>query len=475
MSAPTTRYARNGDVHIAYQVIGDGPVDLVVTPGFVSHCDLNWTVPAYVDFVQRLARFARVILFDKRGTGLSDASFDLGSFETRMNDIGVVMDAVGSERASLFGYSEGGPLASMYAATHPDRVESLILFGTFPGGSCIAGEMRERLEDAIDHWGEGRTAGIFLADADSPMVRRFMGLYERAGASPGAARWMSDAVRDCDITPILPALHVPTVVVHRRDDPFALAPWGRTMAEAIPGADYLEIDGRDHLPWFGDPDPLVEAVERHVCGGSVRRSPSRLLGTVLFTDLVSSTSALTQMGDERWAEKIQQHNDLCREVFDEMDAWAVKSTGDGFIACFSTPQKAVQCGLRLLAAMPELGLAARAGLHTGELERVDIDDVAGLTPVIASRISDLAGPGELLASRLASELLVGSEHTIRSHGLYNLKGIPDPVEIVSIDEPSMTAEPLDLTTITDRADRLTLRAARRVPTLMRALARISER
>ena len=416
-----------------------------------------------------------MILFDKRGTGLSDASFDLGSFETRMSDIGVVMDAVGSERASLFGYSEGGPLALLYAATHPDRVESLILFGTFPSGSCITGEMRERLEDAIDHWGEGRTAGIFLADADSPMVRRFMGLYERAGVSPGAARSMSDAVRDCDVTPILPALHVPTVVIHRRDDPFALAHWGRTMADAIPGAHYLEIDGRDHLPWFGDPNPLVEAVERHVCGGSVRRSPSRLLGTVLFTDLVSSTSALTEMGDERWAETIQQHNDFCRGVFDEMDAWAVKSTGDGFIACFSTPERAVQCGLRLLAAMPELGLAARAGLHTGELERVDIDDVAGLTPVIASRISDVAGPGELLASRLASDLLVGSEHTIHSHGLHNLKGVPDPVEIVRIDEPSKKAESLDFTSITDRADRLTLRAARRMPTLLRALARLGER
>jgi pimeloyl-ACP methyl ester carboxylesterase len=475
MTAPTTRYALNGDVHIAFQVIGDGPVDLVVAPGFVSHCDLNWTVPAYVDFVQRLATFARVILFDKRGTGLSDASSDLDSFDTRMNDIGVVMDAVGSERASLFGYSEGGPLALLYAATHPNRVESLILFGTFPGGGCITGGVRTRLEDAIDHWGEGRTAGIFLADADSPMTRRFMGLYERAGASPGAARRLSDAVRDCDVTPVLPALHVPTVVVHRRDDPFALAHWGRTMADAIPGARYLEIDGRDHLPWFGDPDPLVEAVERHVSGGSVRRSPSRLLGTVLFTDLVDSTPALAEMGDERWAETIQQHNDLCREVFEEMDAWAVKSTGDGFMACFSTPEKAVRCGLRLLAAMPELGLAARAGLHTGDLERVDIDDIAGLTPVIASRISDTAGSGELLASRLASDLLVGSEHAISSLGLHSLKGVPDPVEIVRIDKPSTKSESLDFATITDRADRLTLRAARRMPTLLRALARLAER
>ncbi|MGI9577355.1 MAG: adenylate/guanylate cyclase domain-containing protein [Microthrixaceae bacterium] len=475
MANPTTRYARSGDVHIAYQVVGDGPVDLVVAPGFVSHCDLNWTMPAYVDFVGRLATFARVILFDKRGTGLSDVTPDLGSFDTRMDDIEAVMDAAGSERASLFGYSEGGPLAALYAATHPDRVATLTLFGSFPGGGYIPDDMRRRLDDALDHWGEGRTAGIFLADADSPMVRRFMGLYERAGASPAAARMVSEIVRTCDVTPVLPALHVPTLVVHRREDPFALALWGLAMAEAIPEALYVEIEGDDHLPWMGDPSELIAAVEDHLAVEDRHQSSSRLLGTVLFTDLVGSTSTLTKVGDERWARTMQQHNDFCRSIFDQLDAWAIKSTGDGFMACFSTPEKAVQAAMRVLAGMPDLGLSARAGLHTGELERVDIDDIVGITPTIASRIADLAGPDQLLASQLTVDLLVGYDHGLEPRGSHDLKGVPDPVEIFQVGERPDSTEPEELSATTTGSDRVTLGLAQRVPTLMRALMKLGDR
>lgn len=472
MGAPTTRYARSGDLHLAYQIVGDGPVDLLVAPGFISHRDLNWTMPAYVDFVERLASFARVILFDKRGTGLSDVSPDAASFEARMSDIGIVLDAVGSEQAVLFSYSEGGPLACLFAATHSDRVRSLILDGTFPSGRCIPEAMVQRLDDAIDHWGEGRTSSIFLQGSDGPMERKYMGLFERAAASPGIARALLRSTLDCDVMPILPQLHVPTTVTHRRDDPFALVGWGQAMADAIPGARFVEIDGHDHLPWMGDAAAVTDAIELHVTGGVAGGSHTRTLATVLFTDIVDSTQTLTSMGDERWADTIQRHNDICRQIFDEMDAWAVKSGGDGFMACLPTPEKGVTCAHQIIAATSELGLRLRAGIHTGELERVDVDDIAGLTVNIAARISGLAGPNELLASRLTSDLLVGSRHTIRQFGIHDLKGVPSPVEIVSVGAPSATGPPADAAVTSGGRDRAALRLARSTPGFVRALLRL---
>ncbi|MGB9347627.1 MAG: adenylate/guanylate cyclase domain-containing protein [Ilumatobacteraceae bacterium] len=473
MSAPTsTGYARSGDLHIAYQVVGDGPVDLLVAPGFISHRDLNWTMPAYVDFVERLASFSRVILFDKRGTGLSDAGADGASFEARMSDIGIVLDAVDSERAVLFSYSEGGPLACLFAATHTDRVQSLILDGTFPSGQCIPEAMVQRLDDAIDHWGEGRTAGIFSPDSDGPMVRKYTGLFERAATSPGTARALLRSVLGCDVTPILSQLHVPTTVIHRRDDPFALVEWGRAMADAVPGARFVEIDGRDHLPWMGDSTAVTDAIELHVTGSVAEASRTRTLATVLFTDIVDSTQTLTSMGDERWADTIQRHNDICREIFGEMDAWAVKSGGDGFMACLSTPEMGVVCAHRIMAAMSELGLRLRAGLHTGDLERVDVDDIAGMTVNIAARISSLAAADQLLASKLTSDLLVGSRHTIRPFGLHDLKGVPSPVEIVTIGVSTAPLPPADATIRSGGGDRAALRLARSTPGFVRALLRL---
>lgn len=474
MRTPTTRYARSGDLHLAYQVVGDGPVDLVVAPGFISHCDLNWTMPAYVDFIERLASFSRVILFDKRGTGLSDVSVDAASFEARMTDIGIVMDAAGSERAVLFGYSEGGPMACLFAATHPDRVQSLILDGTFSSGRRIPEHMIRRMDDAIDNWGQGRTAGIFLGDLDRPAIRRFMGLYERASASPGTARRLLQSVLGCDVAPILPQLHQPTTVIHRRDDPFAPVAWGRELADAIPDARFVEIEGTAHLPFMGDA-AVTDAIEFHVTGDVANQPASRTLATVLFTDIVDSTETLSSMGDERWADTIQHHNDICRQIFEELDAWAVKSTGDGFMACLPTPEKGVQCAERIHSAMSTVGLRVRAGLHTGELERVDIDDIAGLTVNIAARIAGLAGPNEILASRLSGDLLVGSRYDIQTHGTHDLKGVPTPVDVVSIGQPTTTDLTSDVGPTVGRADRLTLRLARRMPAAMRAISRLVAR
>ena len=471
MRPPETHYACNGDVHLAYQVVGDGPVDLVIAPGFISHCDLNWTMPAYVDFIERLALLSRVILFDKRGTGLSDVSLDAASFEARMSDIGIVMDAARSERAVLFGYSEGGPMACLYAATHPDRVESLILDGTFASGRCIPERMIHRMDDAIDNWGQGRTAGIFLGDLDRPAIRRFMGLYERASASPGIARRLLQSVLSCDVTPILPHLYLPTTVIHRRDDPFAPVEWGRELADAIPDARFVEIEGTAHLPFMGDA-AVTDAIEFHLTGDVSNHPATRTLATVMFTDIVDSTETLSSVGDERWADTIQHHNDISRQIFEDVDAWAVKSTGDGFMACFPTPEQGVQCAQRIQAVMALAGLDLRAGLHTGEIERIDVDDITGLTVNIAARISSLAGPNEILTSRLTGDLLVGSRHDIRTHGTHNLKGVPTPVDVVSIGHPTVPNSTSDIGPSIGIIDRLTLGAARRVPAAIRALSRL---
>jgi class 3 adenylate cyclase len=261
-------------------------------------------------------------------------------------------------------------------------------------------------------------------------------------------------------------------VIHRRDDPFALVEWGRAISDAIPGARFVEIDGHDHLPWMGNATAVTDAIELHVTGSVAEGSHTRTLATVLFTDIVDSTQTLTSMGDERWADTIQRHNDICRQIFDEMDAWAVKSGGDGFMACLPTPEMGVVCAQRIMTSMSELGLRLRAGLHTGELERVDVDDIAGMTVNIAARISSLAGADELLASRLTSDLLVGSRHTIRPFGLHDLKGVPSPVEIVTIGASTAPTPPADTAIRSGGGDRAALRLARSTPGFVRALLRL---
>lgn len=471
---PKTHYARHDDLHIAYQTIGEGPLDIVVAPGFISHLDLNWTMPSYVDFVHDLARFGRVILFDKRGTGLSDVSSDAADFEARMQDIRVVMDAAGAEDAVLFGMSEGGPLACLFAATHPDRVRKLVLYGTFPAGSFIDADTMTRFEHAVDHWGDGETAGIFLAGSDGPVVRRFTGLFERAAASPGVARALLRSIKACDVTAILPDLHVPTLVVNRLDDPFALPAWSDAIAEALPDAQHVRIPGSDHMPWMGDRDPIIRAIGEFLTGDEVIDLVTpKTLATVLFTDIVDSTAELARRGDEHWAKLMQDHSDVCRQAFDAAGAWAVKSTGDGFMACFDTPDRGVRCAQELHQAVGEIGLRLRAGLHTGELERVDVHDVAGMTVNTAARISSLAGPGLTYASRLLADLLVGSRHLVSNLGFYELKGIPGAIEMVSINDVPAEIDLTEPDKTLSAFDDITLRLARVAPGFMRRVASLA--
>jgi pimeloyl-ACP methyl ester carboxylesterase len=388
MNRPTTRYLRDGDVHIAWQEVGSGGADLLVTPGFISHLDLNWTLPSFADFIDHLTGFARVILFDKRGTGLSDHGPDADRFERRMQDIELVLDAAGSDRATILGLSEGGPLACLFAATRPDRVESLALCGTFARGSAIDHGVIERFENAVDHWGEGLTAGIFLSGSDGPIARRFVSLFERAAAGPGMARRLLRSIAECDVSDILPAIDAPTVVLHRRHDPFARAEWSDELAALIPGAVRVELSGQDHLPWMGDSQDVVSALGKWMTGRPPHEGTSdrrRRFAAIVFTDIVDSTSRLALAGDEAWALTVQHHNNTCRRVFETYDGWSVKSTGDGFIACFDTPDAAARCIIDLHRDLADLGIEIRAGLHCGEIERIDLDDVAGMTVNIAAR------------------------------------------------------------------------------------------
>ncbi len=474
---PKTMYARDGDVHVAWQAVGEGPVDLLLTPGYISHLDLNWTLPAFAAFVEYLSRFSRVILFDKRGTGLSDRTPDAIRFERRMRDIELILDAAGSERAVLFGMSEGGPLASLFAATHPERVESLILFGTFARGSIIDREVILRFERAVDRWGEGHTAGIFLVGSDGPVARRFIGLFERAAASPGIARALLVSIVACDVSGVLPELHVPTLVLHRRDDPFARAAWSDELEHLIPNVTRCELPGADHLPWMGAAAELVRALEEWITGSPPHAPTRRRFATVLFTDIVASTDRLAREGDEGWARIIQAHNNECRDVFERNEAWSVKSTGDGFMACFDTPEAAVRCTFDLHRNLEGMGVEIRAGLHSGEVERVDLDDVAGMAVHIAARVSELADAGQTLATRVLSDQLVGSRVNAREVGTHQLRGVPGAIAIVDLQRYDatidLTAGVVDLLASQRLADTLTLRLAARAPGLMRRLARLT--
>lgn len=470
---PKTQYVRDGDVHIAWQEIGDGPIDVLVAPGFISHLDLNWTHPAFATFVEHLARFSRVILFDKRGTGLSDHAADADRFERRMADIELVLDAAGSRHAVLMGLSEGGPLASLFAATRPDRVESLVLIGTFARGSVIPIDVLERFEHAVDNWGEGHTAGIFLAGSDGPVVRRFTALFERAAASPGVARRLLRSIASCDVTGVLPAVHTPALILHRTDDPFALTSWSDEIETLLPNSTRVELPGSDHLPWMGDGPAMAIEIEEWVTGRRPVQAPGRSrFAAVLFSDIVASTQQAATAGDSRWSRLIQSHNDVCRDLFAIHDGWAVKSTGDGFVSCFDRPEAAVRCAVDLHRTLEGQGIEIRVGLHCGEVERVDSDDVAGIAVNIAARVCASADAASTLATQVFADQLVGSDIGVESVGTHQLRGVPGSVALVRLTAQDIV---IDLRELEDErvTGGITLELARRSPGLVRGLARLS--
>ena len=413
---PETRYARSGEASIAYQVLGDGPLDLVFATGLVSHLDLQWTNRAWARFLNRLASFSRLIMFDKRGTGLSDPVSGAPTFEELMDDARAVMDSVGSRRAAVLGYSEGGLLAALFAATYPERTEALILWDTFATVAVDAEdepdterwlERRRLALDAIEHWGEGRFLHVVAPTvAANAEIRRRYGLFERAAVSPAMVRSLWDAIERSDIRPVLPTIHVPTLVIEHAG--VVKAPHGgRYLAEHIPGARFVEIDGLDHLPLIGDMTSVAKEVEEFLTGIGRMPEPSRVLATVLFTDIVGLTERSAAIENGAWRELLGRHDAAVRTELERFGGREVKRSADGFLATFDGPARGVRCAIAIREEVRRLGLEIRAGLHTGEIEQRD-RDISGIAVQIGEQISTLGGPGEVLVSRTVKDLVAGS-------------------------------------------------------------------
>jgi pimeloyl-ACP methyl ester carboxylesterase/class 3 adenylate cyclase len=430
---PTTRYAKSGDVHVAYQVFGNGPVDLIYIPGFVSHLENLWEQPDLARWLLRLARFARVIMFDKRGTGLSDRMGELPSFDQRMDDLRAVMDAAGIERAAMLGLSEGGPLAMLFAATYPDRCRALVLYGTFARfASWIP--TAERLQAMLDYidkdWGSGVTAGRFAPSRrDDPTFQQWMGRFERLGASPAAAMALMRMNSQVDVTGILSAIRVPTLVIHRTGDQVVAVEGGRFLAEHIPGARLVELPGIDHFVFIGDnTSEIGDQIEEFLTGSTTAAEMDRVLATVLFTDIVGSTAHAEQLGDQRWRDLLDAHHTTVRRELVRFRGTEVKSLGDGFLAVFDGPARAIRCASGITEAVRPLGIEVRTGLHTGEVQ-VGEDDVRGIAVHIAARVAALAGAGEVLVSRTVRDLVAGSGIRFIERGRHSLHGLQETMEL----------------------------------------------
>jgi class 3 adenylate cyclase len=439
---PPTSYAQSGDVNIAYQVLGSGPPDLVYVPGFVSNIEVMWEDPGLAQFLERLASFSRLIIFDKRGTGLSDpVPVDrLPNLEVRMDDLRAVMDTVGSEKAFLFGHSEGGNMCVLFAGTFPHRAEGMILTGCYvkrirSDDYPWAPTWEERLAhvDEIERtWGRGFDLSYYAPSrADDPAFQDWFLRYARLSASPQAAAALIRMNSQIDVTTLLPSITVPTLLLYRKDDEDVRVEEGRYIASRIPGARLVELDGRDHYFWAGQTEPMLEEIEEFVTGHRSTSSPDRVLATVLFTDIVGSTSKATELGDRRWRDLLSRHNAVVRNLLVRWQGTEVTTTGDGFVARFDGPVRAIRCAQAINREVPSLGLEVRCGLHTGEMEIVG-GDVAGLAVHIGARVASLAAPGEVLVSRTVRDLVAGSGIMFDSRGVHELKGIPEPWELFSV-------------------------------------------
>ena len=431
--AAVTRYAKSGDIHIAYQVFGDGPVDLVFVPGFVSHIENYWDEPHFARWLERLGNHARVIIFDKRGTGLSDRVSQLPGLDQRMDDVRAVMDAVGLERAALMGISEGGPMAMMFAATHPDRCQALVLYGTFARFSswlATAEDLEAFIGYIGEHWGSGGSLPLFGPSRNGDATfQQWWGKFERLGASPSAAIALMRMNSQIEVTDILPTIRVPTLVIHRTGDVTVDVEGGRLVADRIPGARLVELPGDDHIPFIGDnAAEILDHIVEFVTGARATVEVDRVLATVLMTDIVGSTTRAESLGDQRWRDLLDAHNGAVRREFARFRGHEVKSLGDGFLATFDGPARAIRCASAITEAVRPLGVEIRAGLHTGEIE-MDETDVRGIAVHIASRVSSLAGPNEVLVSRTVKDLVAGSGIRFAERGSHALRGLQEPMEI----------------------------------------------
>jgi class 3 adenylate cyclase len=434
--APPIQYARSGDLTIAYQVVGDGPFDLVWVPGLIGHLELEWEDPRQARLFRRLAAFSRFIRFDKRGTGLSERIIGAPTLEERMEDVRIVMDATGSGRAALLGLSEGGPMSIMFAATYPDRTLALILYGTYAkwlAGPGYAGfdAIEPITEQLTNRWGTGASLEVFARRwASSERARAQMARVERVAATPRSVRAMLEVIAAIDVRPILSTISVPTLVVSRTDD-LPMPPFlGRYLAEHIPHAQYFEQPG-EHLPSTGDVDELADRIEAFLTGRRGEMVVDRVLATVMFSDVVGSTEKASALGDRRWRSLLDDHDALVRSCVASHRGKFVKSTGDGALATFDGPARAILCGREIRDGVRELGMDVRVGLHTGEIE-LRGEDVGGIAVHIADRIAALAGAGDVLVSRTVKDLVAGSGLAFVDRGMHPLKGVPDEWQLYAL-------------------------------------------
>ncbi|MGO9222618.1 alpha/beta fold hydrolase [Mycobacterium sp.] len=505
-----TLYAKCGDLSLAYQVFGDGPIELVFVGPMVFHVELFWAIPEFKAFFDQLATFCRIVMFDKAGNGLSDPIPKVRLLEERAAEIEAVMDAVGFEKPVLFGTSEGGPQAIAFAAKRPERTRALILYGSFafalaaedwynidrdpaelrarvlaelgedyaPSTKQIVGA-QEFFRAVRSAWGSGATAKLMF-----PSIRsmRQLAMFERMCASPGMVRAVLESNFRIDVRPILPTIAAPTLVIHAREDPVPVQ-WGRYLADHIPGARYLEVEGAEHAPWFTEPDKILTGIEEFLTGSHAAPAQShRALRTVLFTDIVASTQRAAATGDERWRAVLHRFGELTAELTDRFGGTVVKSTGDGYLATFDGPTQAIRCAEALRAEAETLGVEIRAGIHTGECELLDAD-IGGIAVHIAARICGQAGAGEILVSRTVRDLVVGSGTGFEDRGSVELRGLPGTWQLLAVDRHGARAGSAEAElasmptpgrrTAMRRSDRAVEVIARRAPWILRGMARLA--
>jgi class 3 adenylate cyclase len=440
---PETRYAKSGDVNIAYQVFGEGPFDLVHVPAFTSHVELSWQVPAMAAVSRRLASFSRLIRFDKRGTGMSDRVAGVPTLETRMDDVRAVMDAVGSARAALLGASEGAAMSILFAATYPDRTWALVLAGgyprrrwapDYPWGYSGQLEEYERSWGTPQHAAQSAEALAPSADEES---KRALATLLRQSVSPGAAAALARMNAEIDVRQVLSAIRIPTLVLNRTREREFVIQGSRYIAEHVPGARHVEVPGVDHAIFAGDAERPVEEIERFLTETWEERAwedvePDRVLATVLFTDIVGSTAKAAELGDAGWRELLADHHALIRRQLVRYRGNEIDTAGDGFFASFDGPARAIRCACSISAAVKPLGIDVRAGLHTGECEELE-GKVGGIAVHIGARVAKEAKPGEVLVSSTVKDLVAGSGIVFRQRGVAELKGVPGEWRLFAVE------------------------------------------
>jgi class 3 adenylate cyclase/pimeloyl-ACP methyl ester carboxylesterase len=442
MNPPEISYAKSGDVHIAYQVLGDGPLDLIYAPEFWNSIEAMWEEPGFEKFLLRLASFSRLICFDQRASGLSDpvAPADIPSLEGWVDDVRAVMEDAGSSRAALLGSGGGGLMSMLFAASHPEQVQALVLVNSFPRLTRAddypwgtSPDHEDRIIREMEHgWGRGvLLETVAPSVAGSPEFRRWWGRCQRLGCSPGTMLAIRRMLQQADVRDVLPTIRVPTLVVHRKETWAVDAGCGRYLADHIPGARYLEVPGIDFFVFVGDSDAILDEVEEFLTGVRRGESGARVLATVLFTDIAKSTERAAEIGDRRWGDLLESHHSIVRTQLSRFQGREIDTIGDGFLATFDGPARGIRCAREICSAVRELGLEVRAGLHTGEIELVG-NDIRGIAVHIGARVSSLAGPGEVLVSSTVKDLVAGSGIEFEDRGMHELKGVPGEWRIFAV-------------------------------------------